>query len=116
MLALAGALALAAGAAWQWRSRRGENPAGDPAEQQALAQVWGLVLKTPQGEDLALGRFQGQPLLVNFWATWCPPCVREMPTLQRFHQAQAGRGVHVLGLAIDGPTPVREFLGKVPVD
>src|SRR5690606_14057580 len=58
---------------------------------------------------------QGRPLLINFWATWCPPCVKEMPELERFHLAQKAHGWTVLGLAIDGPTPVRTFLDKTPV-
>ena len=55
----------------------------------------------------------GRPLLLNFWATWCPPCLREMPEIERFRAANVARGVQVLGLAVDGPTPVREYLKKM---
>jgi len=48
--------------------------------------------------------------VVNFWATWCPPCVEEMPELSRIHEEMSAKDVKVLGLAIDSPSNVREFL------
>ena len=58
----------------------------------------------------------GRPLLVNVWASWCGPCVEEMPELQRFARAQGSQGVQVVGLALDTPDGVRGFLARVPVD
>jgi len=56
------------------------------------------------------------PLLINFWATWCPPCRAEMPELQALHQRLAGNGLRVLGVSVDDDTNlVREFLLKSPV-
>jgi thiol-disulfide isomerase/thioredoxin len=52
---------------------------------------------------------------MNFWATWCPPCVKEMPLLDQFHRQHRAAGWQVVGLAVDGPTPVRQFLARVPV-
>jgi thiol-disulfide isomerase/thioredoxin len=111
-----GALAAAGAGAWLWRTQ-------EHAQQAALADVrhdlppgfWAIRVPRPDGSELALGQFQGQPLLVNFWATWCPPCVEEMPLLDAFGKAHAAKGIRVVGLAIDGPTPVREFLSKHPV-
>lgn len=62
-----------------------------------------------QGEWVSASDFDGQLLLVNFWATWCPPCVREMPILQAASEAHAGQ-LAVVGIAIDEPGPVREFV------
>lgn len=69
----------------------------------------------PDGQALDWAGLQGKPLLVNFWATWCPPCVKEMPELDRFQRDFKDAGWRVVGLAIDGPTPVKEFLKKVQV-
>lgn len=79
------------------------------------ADFWTQTFDTPDGKTLALSQYKGQPILLNFWASWCPPCVKEMPDLNRFQQDMKAQGWRVVGLAVDGPTPVREFLAKVPV-
>ena len=82
---------------------------------QLTAAFWAQQFDTPTGTRLGLARFKGKPLLVNFWATWCPPCVKELPELNRFHKDFSPKGWQVIGLAIDGPTPVKAFLAKVGV-
>ena len=82
------------------------------------APLWSQSFDRPDGgEPLALAALRGQPLLVNFWATWCPPCVEELPLISRFHQAQQAQGKHwqTVGLAIDQPSAVRRFLARTPV-
>jgi len=99
--------AAVAGWAW-WRSSAAPSP--NAAAEQAF---WALQLQTPEGAPLALQQFAGKPLLVNFWATWCPPCVRELPLLSRFAQEQPQ--VQLLGLAVDQAAPVQKFLARQPL-
>ena len=94
------------GAAW-WSNRTAPMTAG--------ADVWSMKFKQPDGGDLRLNEFRGRPLLLNFWATWCPPCVSEMPLLDRFHREQPAQGLRVVGLAVDNLMPVMNFLKQRPV-
>jgi thiol-disulfide isomerase/thioredoxin len=59
-----------------------------------------------------MASWRGRPLLLNFWATWCGPCVVEMPLLDRFAREQPARGWQVLALAVDQPDPVRRFIAE----
>jgi len=61
------------------------------------------------------GAYGGRPLIINVWASWCAPCVKEMPELQRFAAQQGANGVQVVGIALDDPAAVRAFLQRVPV-
>ncbi|WP_043847337.1 MULTISPECIES: TlpA family protein disulfide reductase [Roseivivax] len=63
------------------------------------------------GRDRTLADFEGRVLLVNIWATWCPPCREEMPTLDALQARLGGPNFHVLPLSIDraGLEPVRRF-------
>jgi thiol-disulfide isomerase/thioredoxin len=101
------AASLGAGAYWASRP-----PAGSDS---TAASIWTLNFETPQGAVLPMASFRGKPLLVNFWATWCPPCVKEMPQLDRFYKAYSARGWQVVGIAIDRAEAVKEFLAKTPV-
>ena len=109
---LVGGVAVAAalgGAGWAWW-RGAAKPSPNDAAVQAF---WALQLQTPDGAPLALQQFAGKPLLVNFWATWCPPCVRELPLLSSFAQAQPK--LQLLGLAVDQAVPVQKFLARQPL-
>jgi len=59
--------------------------------------------------------FKGRPVLINVWASWCAPCIEEMPELARFAAAHADDGPRVVGIALDTPEAVQDFLGNVPV-
>ncbi|MEK7215871.1 MAG: TlpA disulfide reductase family protein [Chloroflexota bacterium] len=56
---------------------------------------------TWQGQTRRLSELRGQMVVLNFWATWCPPCVEEMPSLERLHRKLRDRGVVVLGVSVD---------------
>ena len=103
-----GALAAGAGIAW-WRLRPGAVDA------EAMQRLWTLNLPTPDGRTLAMASLRGRPLLVNFWATWCPPCIEEMPLLDSFFRQHAANGWQVVGLAVDQAGAVRKFLERTPV-
>jgi thiol-disulfide isomerase/thioredoxin len=105
-------LAAAGTGAWWAQRRLALEPVLDDAE----AAFWLGEFDSPAGEKVRVADFRGRPLLVNFWATWCPPCVEELPMLNTFHQAQAARGWQVLGLAVDQPSAVRSFLQKLPLN
>ncbi|MBF5002903.1 TlpA family protein disulfide reductase [Diaphorobacter sp. NR2-3-3-1] len=111
MMAGVGAAAAVAGAgfAW-WRLRPHDVPDG------VEASFWNASMETLDGATLTMRKFHGRPLLLNFWATWCPPCVEELPLLNSFYGAHAGKGFQVLGLAIDQPAAVRKFLDRMPLD
>ncbi len=59
--------------------------------------------------------YAGRPVLVNLWASWCGPCIEEMPELDRFAAAQGANGTQVVGIALDDPAAVEAFLKRVPV-
>ena len=74
-----------------------------------------ITLPDVDGTPVDFASFGGRPLLINVWASWCGPCVKEMPMLAAFAAAQPADGVQVVGLAIDTPDGVRDFLDRVPV-
>jgi thiol-disulfide isomerase/thioredoxin len=74
-----------------------------------------VPLRTTDGRILTDADVAGRFVVLNFWAPWCPPCVREMPELDRFARSEAGRNTLVIGLAIDETPAVDQFLAAHPV-
>jgi len=105
-----GLAAAAAGAGVAWWRLRPEAPAP-----QANREFWLQRFDQPDGAELTMRAFEGRPLLVNFWATWCPPCVEELPMLEAFWREHGPKGLQIVALAIDQPSAVRRFLERQPL-
>ncbi len=71
-----------------------------------------LQLPDLDGQMHALSDYRGRVVLVNFWATWCPPCLREIPTLQQVRTRYRDHGFEILGVAVDGAEAVRAFVAE----
>jgi thiol-disulfide isomerase/thioredoxin len=106
-LLVAGVAGMAVAAGVGWHSLRTPAPPAGPP--------WDQRFPTPDGAVLDMASLHGRPLVLNFWATWCPPCIKELPELERFHREWSPKGWRVVGLAVDGAKPVREFLQKQPL-
>jgi len=104
LVTLAGLGAAGLGA---WMSARRLAPG--PTADDATARLFAATFPDADGTLQPLAQWRDQLLVVNFWATWCPPCVEEMPDLQRVRDEYLGRGVEVIGLGIDQADRIREF-------
>jgi thiol-disulfide isomerase/thioredoxin len=104
-LGLAAALLAAGLAGLTWYTRlagpRGAPTAPDP--------IYALSFPDADGQQQALSQWRGKILVVNFWATWCAPCVAEMPELERLQAEYAGRGVAIVCLGTESGERVRKF-------
>jgi thiol-disulfide isomerase/thioredoxin len=75
-----------------------------------------LEWDSPNGTPVRAQAFRGKPLLVNFWASWCPPCIEELPLISDFFRKNQANGWQVLALAVDRPAAVQGFLQKMPLE
>ncbi len=89
-------------------ARQFSTPAPDSP---ALATAPDFTLQSLDGQRYTLSKLRGKVVLVNFWATWCPPCRREIPDLSRLHTRYKDRDFMVLGISLDeiNPDQIRKF-------
>ncbi|KND60151.1 Cytochrome c-type biogeneis protein ResA [Candidatus Burkholderia verschuerenii] len=86
-------------------------PAGNPVDQ-----LWQATPPGASGTAQPLASFKGKPVVVNFWASWCGPCVKEMPALSAMQREYQKKGITFIGLGVDSEKNVNDFLKKVHVD
>ena len=86
-------------------------------ETTTLGEAPDFTLPTLRGDSLRLADLQGDPVLINFWATWCTPCIAEMPDLQDLHEEFGPHGLHVVGISLDqeGAEVVTPFAERLEV-
>ncbi len=104
-------------------TRPGRPPLPAPGETQTQAPLTGIApgalyaasFPDLNGQELALGKWQGQVMVLNFWATWCVPCREEMPIFDRVFKKFANQRVAFVGLAADEKAKVAPFLQQSPV-
>ena len=82
---------------------------------EAVLNFWMQSFERPEGGTLLMQEFQGKPLLINFWATWCPPCIEELPLIDAFYNRNKSKSLQVIGLAVDQPSMVRRYLTQKPL-
>jgi len=81
------------------------------------AQAPPLALRDLAGRDIRLADFRGRTVIVNFWATWCAPCVKEMPSLQRLRDRLAGDGLTVIAVNYqENAARIQPFLDRMRLD
>lgn len=82
----------------------------EPADKKSNLDLGRLVVKDLDANPVALEQWAGKTLVINFWATWCPPCRKEIPLFIEAQKAYADHNVQVLGLAMDDPKAVAKYM------
>lgn len=102
-----GTTAVVATGAGAWVAWRRLAPVG--AASDAVETLFAQSFPDADGQLQPMAQWRGRILVVNFWATWCAPCVEEMPDLQRARDAYRARNVEIVGLGIDAPAKIKAF-------
>jgi peroxiredoxin len=86
-----------------------------PVETNAVAQLLAQTLPDAKGQPQDFARLKGKTLIVNFWATWCPPCVEEMPELSALQAELTPRNAQIIGIGIDNPANIADFAARYKI-
>lgn len=113
--AVGGALGMAVAGLTYWAGRSGQ-PSDDPKWRAASRDLLAAAYPDLQDQAQPLSQWQGQVMVVNFWATWCPPCLREIPGFVELQQKYRNRGVIFMGIAVDKKEAVAEFARRMRVN
>lgn len=89
--------------------------APEPARPGAVTELMAQSLPDASGKPQRLDQWQGKILVVNFWATWCAPCVKEMPELAALQTELAGKPIQILGIGIDSAANIADFASKYQI-
>jgi peroxiredoxin len=87
-----------------------------PPQQSAVKLLFAQTFSDSAGNPQAMSQWKGKNLIVNFWATWCPPCVEEMPELVELQHEVASRNTQIIGIGIDSAKNIAEFSAKHKID
>lgn len=96
------------------QARASRQVSGDAAQTGADA-LLALTLTDLQGKPQPFAQWQGKVRVINYWATWCPPCVEEMPMFSRLQERFAAQGVQFIGIGMDEIEKMQAFVQKSPV-
>ena len=95
---------------WPEQPAARSNQHRPPDTQETVQSLPDFALLDLEGDMRSISEWSARPLIINFWATWCAPCRREMPLLETLHQERKGDPLHVIGIAIDYPDAVEAFI------
>jgi thiol-disulfide isomerase/thioredoxin len=88
----------------------------EPPRKSIPATLPDITLADMTGKPTRLASFGGRPLMVNFWATWCAPCRREIPLLNKIRMERKPQNAEIVGIAVDFKEDVAKFLTKTPLN
>ncbi|MFW2403984.1 MAG: TlpA family protein disulfide reductase [Gammaproteobacteria bacterium] len=103
-----------AAALWAGRTYRNAAPANDPGTSD-YSHLADFTVPDLADRPRSIMEWSGRPLIINFWATWCAPCRREMPLLQNLYDERGDSGLHIVGVAMDNKRDVQRFVAQIKV-
>lgn len=99
-------------ATWAGIEIKRSTGVADPDSEKAVAQLLTMPFTTAEGQTRTLADWQSKVLVINFWATWCPPCREEMPEFSQAQEKYGSKGIQFVGIAIDEAANVAAFSKK----